>query len=88
MLVVFSSLWGLNHVGSMRAQVGLVGVVDLVSPVGLLFAGWFLVVGGGGPNLVPIQGGAGGVVISVAVGACQVAVSVVSLGRVGVLKGW
>ena len=75
---------GLSHVGSMRVQVGLVGVVVLVYPVGLLFRG----VGGGGHNLVPIQGGAGGVVISVAVGACQVAVSVVSLGRVGVLKGW
>jgi len=42
----------------------------------------------GGHNLVLIQGGAGGVVTSVAVGACQVAVSVVPLGRVGVLKAW
>ena len=32
---------GLSHVGSMRVQVGLVGVVVLVYPVGLLFAGWF-----------------------------------------------
>ncbi len=92
MLVVFYSLWGLKHVGSMRVQVGLVGVVVLVYPVGQLFAGWFRVinrgVGGGGPNLDPIQGGAGGVVTSVAVGAYQVAVSVVPLGRAGVLKGW
>ena len=92
MLVVFSSLWGLNHVGSMRVQVGLVGVVVLEYPVGLLFAGWFWVVnrgiGGGGPNLVPVQGGAGGVVTSVAVGACQVAVSAVPLGPAEVLKCW
>ena len=76
----------------MRVQVGLVGVVVLVYSVGLLFAAWFRVLNwgvcGGGPNLVPIQGGAGGVVTSVAVGACQVAVSVVPLGRAEVLKCW
>ena len=75
LLVVFSSLWGLNHVGSMRVQLGLVGVVVLVYPVGLLFAGWFRLINhgvvGGGPNIVPIQGDAGGVVTSVAVGAYQ-----------------
>ena len=88
MLVVSSLLWGLNHVCSI--QVGLVGVVVLVYPVGLLFAGWFRMinrgVGGVGPNIVPVPGCAGGVVSSVAVGACQVAVSVVPLGRVGVLR--